>query len=86
MKIILKAWLMGMLFIGASCQNGEFQVPSETKTQLVGGSTIKKKSPKANLVTKETAFHKRTAHTSFVFKNKMWLIAGNGPGYYYNDV
>ncbi len=87
--LMLLFTLLALFFI--SCHKEELfsqkegSLSKENKSLLFSGTEIKKKTLKAHLVAKETPFAQRAAHTSLVFKDKMWVIAGTGPGLYYND-
>lgn len=80
MKTVSRAWLVGILLISIACQNEEISVPLETETALKIGLAVKKKSLKANLVTKETTYPERNGHTSLVFQDEMWVIGGTNGG------
>ncbi len=91
MKTVLITLLILATITLVSCHKEDSFLKEEASTSQESLSalshlTIKKIGLKTDLVTKEVPFGGRAGHTSFVFKGYMWVIAGNGPGFYYNDV
>ncbi len=84
MKIIKKVLALAFFTLVLSCEKPE--TPSIESTNFKSSFQIKKKSLKATLVTKETSFDKRGAHSSIVFNEKMWVLGGTSGGIHKNDV
>ncbi|MRI01013.1 hypothetical protein GH721_10780 [Kriegella sp. EG-1] len=91
MKNNLILILIGLAIILNSCHKIELETAAESqhnveKNELKFDLGIKTKNLEATLVNNGKRLDPRSSHTSLVFDNKMWIIAGTSNGILRNDV
>ncbi|PCE66428.1 hypothetical protein B7P33_03795 [Sediminicola luteus] len=81
---------LGLAIWTISCEKSEVQAVTPPDALLTDGKIIVKNPQPTTLIPKEMSksvpFNARHGHEVLVFHKKLWVIAGDGMGDFYNDV